>query len=290
MKSWTQFPWMILPMTKFSRKSIPSKTPRCQLSDFESVEDLIAEMNVADEPQETLLDENPIEPEPLLASDSDLLNQVSAELLSPAQTLSQEQGILSGPPLSKSTSGSKPKSSRRSRRSGAMSWESLAVPILTLVISCVVIPMAIALAWELGGRFNGLSAFTDNASNGGIKFGIVSSGLASLMFWALAVSMIIGSIVSIMELTNKIQIVWPSNVAAIVASVLLIVLVMFFAGRAVDSIRVASFANSLGGQLPGLERPGIARALFVVYLTFCQYAIYPMAVIALSFCRSLRLS
>lgn len=256
--------------------------------DYDSVEDLVAEMHAASEPEDTIMDAIPVGAEAAGGLESDPLMQVPAETLVPTSYPPPGKNLQQEPPLARSRTGSKSKSGWRSRQSSGVDLDSLAGPILTLALACIVIPLAIAFAWEIGRMFNGYAAVSGRgASRGDVIFGLLTSGLVSLMFWGLAVSMVVGSIVSILELTTKDQFRWPNKVTAIIAAVLLVALMLHFGGRLIDTIRMARLAATLGAQLDGRERPGITWQFMQVFVVFCQYAIVPVAVIVLSFCRKL---
>ena len=252
-------------------------------SDYESVEELVAEMRAA-ESDDAILVAIPVEADPTDDLDSDTLMQHASQEPAPTPLAPAGKHLPTRSPLANSAWESKSK--RQAIGSSSTNWDTLAAPILTLVLACIVIPVATSYAWEMGRAFNGYVSVSQNSAlRGDIIYNLLTSGLVSLLFWGLAVSMTTWFLVTIVELTSKEQIVLPSKISAILAAVLLVALALLFVGKMIDIIRMARLTAALGAPLDGQERPGMTWQFLAIFVLFCQYTIVPMAVIALSFCR-----
>jgi hypothetical protein len=241
--------------------------------------------------QGDILDAIPVETESEEVLEIPPLDQMPEDLTAVAHSTPLEQTVPDAPLPGWSSRGSRSKFKPTGQRFRGMQLDSRAGPVLTLMLACLVIPMAAVLAWDLGdtaGDYFGIMGMARGSrmatSQWSITFGFLSFGLVCLLFAALAISTSMIAIVTIIEWTSKTQIAWPNKAATIVASALLVALVLLFAGRLYDTIRIL---NTFGEQMAGRDQPGIVKQLFAVFIAFCQHAILPMAVIVLSFLRTL---
>ena len=102
----------------------------------------------------------------------------------------------------------------------------------------------------------------------------------------LALTMIVSTVVSIVELANSVYVGWASKLSAIIASAVLVCLVLAFCTSVYSVFQTANAIENAAGIT--IDKTSLGKDVSWLALRYCIYGIVPLAVMITGFARVMK--